>query len=653
VVRHLRRIVRIVHIMRVMMLAAVRLRADVLRNPMRWKCLADGAVVGLANVGAFLIRFEGDILPQYVPFVVYGVPVTIAMYVVAFLVLRTYRTVWRYAGVEDLWQLVKASVLGATLHTVSIFLLEWHGYPRSVMVFTAILTVLITGGLRLGVRRGRRVRFGLAGPERRVVIIGAGSTGEAVAREAARSRAVGYRLVGFVDDDSRLQGQSIHSIPVLGSIEDLPALAKTHGLQEAIVAIPRLAMGELRRIGDNCAESGLTFRSLPSLTQLVTGDGKLRYLRNMDLDSLLRRPRTSVDETSLRAYLEGKRVLVTGAGGSIGSELCRQVISLGVASLIMVERAESALYEIALEIEAKRATTALVTLLADVRDQARMSEVFERFRPQIVFHAAAYKHVPLLEANPTEAVLNNIVGTRRLARTAKRFDVERFVLISTDKVVRAKNVMGATKKISEMYVTALNEANGHRPGPGTRFRVVRFGNVLGSAGSVVPLFQRQVETGEPITITDPAVSRFFMTISEAVGLVLQSVTLESECDVFILDMGEPRRIVDVADDVVLSLGLPPGDVERRYVGLRPGEKMHESLWDDDEDVERSAHDGIFHLRGQPPPLAEVEALIVDLESRAVGGDVAGLLRKIQDVIPTCAPESSSGGSTPGCEPASP
>ena len=601
--------------------------------------------VGAANFAAFIIRFEGPIPLQAWPFVVYGMPIVVAAYGLVFAALRTYRGLWRYASVEDLRRLVVAAGLGAGVHALALKLLGWRSYSVSVLLLTAILAVCLTAGGRLLVRSLAR-RSGAvtaAGTPRRVVIVGAGSTGESVARERGRATALGYEFVGFVDDDPRLRGQAIHTLPVLGTTAELPGLAERHGIQEAVIAIPTLRAGDLRRISERCVQAGLTFKTLPSVTQLVRGDGKLRFLRKLNGEELLRRGfPASLAETTASEFLHGKRILVTGAGGSIGSELCRQVLGLGAQSLVLVERAESALYDIALELRELDRHGVVRTALADVRHVPRMSEIFERFRPQVAFHAAAYNTCRCSRTIRRKASLNNVVGTRRLAGVARAFGVETFVFVSTDKAVAPKNLMGATKKIAEMYLTALDGSVADDSQRTTRMQpvIVRFGNVLGSAGSVLPLFLRQIETGGPITITDPETSRFFMTIPEAVGLLLQSAAMVGRGDIFVLDMGEPRKIADLAEDVVAALGLCGADVGRQYVGLRPGEKMHESLWESGEDTVRSEHEKIFLVRGEERrSLGEMEALIDTLEALAVRGDRPALLERIREAVPTYCPSA--------------
>jgi len=605
------------------------------------RLMVDCLAVAIVNLGAFMARTDWAIPEEEIHHLLYGLPVACVAYFLSFLVLRTYRSLWRYAGVEDLWLVIKASALGGSLNGLAVVLLGWRSYPRTVLISTALLAVLLMGGMRLLVRwstKRRKVGSSTA-DARRVVIVGAGEAGESIAREIHGRPSLGYDLIGFVDDDEKKQGATIHGLPVLGPIDRLADFAGALGIQEAIIADPSASGSDMRRISGTCAKAGVSFKTLPSLRQLMKGDGKLRYLPEVNCDDLLRRERMSINELRIIEFLRGRRVMVTGAGGSIGAELCRQVLRLGAESLIMVERAENALYDISLEIKEHFPKAELTVALADVKHVPRMSEIFRQHRPHTVFHAAAYKHVPILEDHPGEAVLNNVVGTKRLAEVAMQFGAETFVLISTDKAVEPNNLMGATKRICELYITSLSTALGQSapPAPRTRFLVVRFGNVLGSNGSVVPLFQKQIENGDPITITDPEVSRFFMTVSEAVGLVLQSASMAGKGEIFVFDMGEPVKITELADDLALSLGLSPLEVGRRFVGLRPGDKMREMLWEDGEEVLASEDERIFAIRSQARPLAEVEALVNELESLALRGNVRELLRRIQDAVPSYRP----------------
>jgi FlaA1/EpsC-like NDP-sugar epimerase/ActR/RegA family two-component response regulator len=604
----------------------------------------DLAAVVAANVLAFMIRFEGVIPIEQVWLLMHGIYVTASAYALAFVLMRTYRSIWRYASMEDLVRVIKAGALGACLHAVIVVIIGWRPYPRSVLLLTFVFAISITSAIRAVVRLASRTRIEeAANGTRRVIIIGVGETGESIAREIGANPAMGFQVVGFIDDDPKRAGQTIRDLPVLGTVADLRRVAAERRVDEAIIALPTLSGVALRWIGSKCAEAGLSFKILPSVTQLVRGEGRLRYLRPLDVDDLLHREPNRPDEARLRSLLEGKRVMVTGAGGSIGSEVCRQVLRYGAASMVMVERSESALHDITLVIGRMFPGASATAALADVKHVPRMAELFQRFRPQIVFHAAAYKHVPILEDHPGEAVLNNVVGTRRLADVADMYGVETFVFISTDKAAKPSNLMGATKRICELYLAAMNDHRGGRRGQSvaTRFVVVRFGNVLGSAGSVVPLFTRQIENGDPLTITDPDVSRFFMTIPEAVSLVLQSPTADLDGDVFVLDMGEPVKITQLADDLVASLGLAPDDVSRRFVGLRPGEKLHEVLWQDDEEVLRSPGSRIFAVRQTRLPVRVVRDLVGELERRAIRGDVRALLALVHEVIPSYTPPADT------------
>ena len=597
-----------------------------------------------ANVLAFMIRFEGVIPVEQVWLLMHGIYVTASAYALAFVIMRTYRSIWRYASMEDLVRVIKAGALGACLHAVVVVIIGWRPYPRSVLLLTFVFAISITSAIRAVVRLASRTRIESdASGTRRVIIIGVGETGESIAREIGANPAMGFQVVGFIDDDTKRAGQTIRDLPVLGTVADLRRVADEHRVDEAIIALPALSGVALRWVGAKCAEAGLSFKILPSVTQLVRGEGRLRYLRPLDVDDLLHREPNRPDEARLRSLLEGKRVMVTGAGGSIGSEVCRQVLRYGAVSMVMVERSESALHDITLEIGRMFPGASATAALADVKHVPRMAELFQRFRPQIVVHAAAYKHVPILEDHPGEAVLNNVVGTRRLADVADMYGVETFVFISTDKAAKPSNLMGATKRICELYLAAMNDHRGGRRGQSvaTRFVVVRFGNVLGSAGSVVPLFTRQIENGDPLTITDPDVSRFFMTIPEAVSLVLQSPTVDVDGDVFVLDMGEPVKITQLADDLVASLGLAPADVSRRFVGLRPGEKLHEVLWQDDEEVLRSPGSRIFSVRQTRLPVRVVRDLVGELERRAIRGDVRALLALVHEVIPSYTPPADT------------
>ena len=603
------------------------------------RLLTDTMLVGLATYAAYFARFDGDIPAREAWILVRGLPFEFIAYGFAFLYLGTYRSIWRFAGVEDFWHVAKAVAIGGSLNAAGMHIAGWP-YPRSVLLLTPAFALLALGAARMTWRTAATAFAGSGSiaERRRVVIVGAGRSGASLAREILSSPRLAYDLVGFIDDNRHLQRATLHNLPVLGTTAELESLAKKHRLSEAIIAIPRPTLSELRQIREACARAGLLFKTLPSLGQLVSGEGQVRYLRNVDVGELLQRETRALHSEEIAKFLEGKRVMVTGAGGSIGSELCRQIVRLGAGSLLMVERAENPLFAICGELQALGSPTKLTAALADIKHVLRMSELFRHFQPQVVFHTAAYKHVPMLEAHPTEAVLNNVIGTARLANLASAHSVEDFIFISTDKAVRPNNLMGATKRICELYLMALEAAKDEELAThvAPRFRIVRFGNVLGSAGSALPLFQRQIENGGPITITDPDVSRFFMTIKEAVGLVLESTTLDTHGGIAVLDMGEPVKITALADDLVTALGLPASAVPRQFIGLRPGEKLHEVLWDEVDEVLPSTHPRISVVRPHGRPLKEMDGFVRQLEQQAVDGLVAPLLAKVQEIIPSYA-----------------
>ena len=606
------------------------------------RLLADFVAVGVATYLAFFARFDGALTRPQLLVLLHGLLPEGAAYAFAFLYMRTYRSIWRYAGVHDFWQLAKACAIGGGLNAVLMHMTGMHltgsSYPRSVLFLTPLFALLLLGGSRLTWRSltTASATRGMMADRRRVVIVGAGRTGASVAREILNSPGLAYDVVGFVDDDRHLQRATLHNLPVLGTTAELEGLTQKHQLSEAIIAVPRPTLRDLRRIREACARAGLVFKTLPSLGQLVSGDGQVRYLRKVDVGELLQRDELSLQVDKIAGFLKGKRVMVTGAGGSIGSELCRQIVRLGAESLLMVERAENPLFALCDELRTVDSQTKLTAALADIKHILRMADLFTHFRPHVVFHTAAYKHVPMLESHPTEAVLNNVIGTARLAKLANAHSVESFIFISTDKAVRPNNLMGATKRICELYLMAFDDTPEPEKSRGvkSRFRIVRFGNVLGSAGSALPLFQRQIENGGPITITDPEVSRFFMTIEEAVGLVLESTTLDLQSGIAVLDMGHPIKITTLADDFVTALGLPSSDVARQVIGLRPGEKLHEVLWDDLDEVLPSPHSRILVVRPVSRPLQEMEEAVRQLEQLAVEGRVSPLLTKVHELVPS-------------------
>jgi FlaA1/EpsC-like NDP-sugar epimerase len=534
-----------------------------------------------------------------------------------FEVMGLYRRLWRYASVQELLAVVWAVGLSSTLGGVFILVLwVWPGttfvtgFPRSVIAIDAMLTLLLVGGIRFAAR-WQHETFSAAARlnstkerQRRALIAGAGAAGAMAAREMLRNPQLGYHLVGFVDDDPDKQGLKIHNLPVLGSLSDLPLRVKQAQADEVLIAMPTAPGTVVRRIFESARNSGVQVRTLPGYYELIGGQVTVQRAREVRLEDLLRRPPTPLDLQGVAGYLTGGVVLVVGAGGSIGAEICRQVARFGPERILLMGHGEDSIYHI--EAELRRTFPGVISapLLGTVRDRAKLDWVIACERPHVIFHAAAYKHVPLMECNQDEAVLNNVVGTRHLVAAAEAAGVPGLVFISSDKAVDPGNVMGITKRIGELTVQHAARRSG-RP-----YVVVRFGNVLGSRGSVVPLFQEQIAGGGPVTVTHPEVTRYFMTIPEAVRLVLQAPTLGEGGEVFVLDMGEPVRIYDLASDLIRLHGLEPErDIAITFTGLRPGEKLHEVLYTPAESVQETAHPGI-RVATEETPIPDKELAIV-------------------------------------------
>ena len=588
-------------------------------------------LISVANVTAFALRFEGDIPPDQVRLFLRGLPFVLAIYAVGLAVFGIHRGLWRYVGLHDLGRILWASfTTSVVLYGVLHGLLGWVTYPRSVIILTGILSGLLLAGIRLGVRWFREWLRVLSPMARRVLVVGAGNAGELLIGNMLSTEGSHYRPVGLVDDDPFKWKMKIHGVPVVGAIVDIPALA--HGLvvHEIIVAIPSASTGLKQRILTASEGCKVPIKILPSMKQLLTNPEALRQIRPMSLEDLLQREPIQMDRQELHPLLEGKRVLVTGAGGSIGAELCRQIARYQPALLILFERYENGLYALDLELRNQFPKVRIISTLGDVTVHDRVIEVFRQTSPEIIFHAAAHKHVPLMELNPKEAVRNNVFGTKTVAEAALACGVERFVLISTDKAVNPTSVMGATKRVAEDLLKSLI-----RRGQ-TRFTVVRFGNVLGSNGSVVPLFTDQIRRGGPVTVTHPEIKRFFMTIPEAVQLVLQASQLGLGGEVFVLDMGEQVKVADLARNMIVLSGLVPDqDIQIVYSGLRPGEKLYEEVFDKAEQVEPTSHIKIRRASSSLEIQSDrLNQAIAALETAVTHGDDGELIRRLKEAVPT-------------------
>jgi FlaA1/EpsC-like NDP-sugar epimerase len=623
----------------------------------RWFLLADVVLMGLAGVASFLLRVEAGGLGRYGrTVVVYGALSGVVKPAV-FYAFGIYGHHWAYAGTRELLKLWGAALVGPLVTAGLAAMAAASGamgarVPRSVPAIDWMVSFLFAGGARFFVRAvvRRRIWFPFddeddplkcepAG-ETRVVVMGAGDAGEIIVREMQENPGLGLVPVGFLDDDASKTGLRIHGVPVLGTREDIPQLAAEGGIDEVIIAMPTAPGKAIRRVVEICREAGVRCETMPGIYELISGQVGVNQIREVQIDDLLRRDPVQIGGGGARRLVAGARVMVTGAGGSIGSELCRQIASHGPETLILLDHGENQVYRIRQELAGAYPGVELAPVVADVRHGACLARVFGRWEPEIVFHAAAYKHVPLMECNRAEAVTNNVLGTETLLEAAEAHGVGRFVLISTDKAVNPVNVMGATKRAAELLVQAAAERTGRA------YVAVRFGNVLGSRGSVVPLFQEQIAAGGPVTVTHPEMERFFMTIPEAVQLVLQAAALGEGGEIFVLDMGEQVRIVELAEQLIRLSGLEPGeDVEIAFTEPRPGEKLSEELFAAGEEPTRTKHEKIL-VANENGHRAAVDGAFRERvrELRVVAEDGVGerLVEVLGEIVPDYRPDGMQG-----------
>ena len=567
----------------------------VLRHRGPVKFLIHLAMFLFANYLAYAIRFDFRIPPQYYPVIRDTIPVLLIAKALGFLTFGLFRGWWRYVSIKDVSPIVAGCTLGSILYAGAVYLI-WGPFfiPRSIYFLDLGNTMMFVLASRYLIRSGRE-RFGRTNgkTDRRVLIVGAGSAGQMIAREIYENVQLGMSVVGFIDDDRQKIGTRIQGIKVLGGHERIEDACRKNEPDEIVIAIPSAPPSVVRHIVDHCREVSARFRILPGVGQLIDGKVSVKALRNVDLSDLLGRPAVTLDIDLIRREITGQTVMVTGAAGSIGSELCRQVAKLSPARLVLFEMAESPLFELENDMREAFPDLSLVPVIGDIRDRRRVEEVVAAHRPTVIYHAAAYKHVPVMEVNPAEAVKTNVLGTRIVADVAVEHGVRRFVLVSTDKAVRPANVMGATKRVAELIAQHRNGKNG-----GTVFVAVRFGNVLDSVGSVIPIFRKQMEATGKLTVTHPDASRYFMLIPEAAGLILQAGAMGSGGEVFVLEMGEPVKIVDLARNLIRLSGKEEDvDAEIVFTGLRPGEKLREELVVEGEDVVRTAHPKVMKMIG--------------------------------------------------------
>jgi FlaA1/EpsC-like NDP-sugar epimerase len=589
----------------------------------------DVLAAGIAWIAAFWLRFNFEVPDEYDALMMDSLPWVLGIHGAVFLVLGLYRGLWRYASLPDLQRIAVALGIAAlAVPAAFAFLRLGLAVPRTVYVLTPVLLGLAMGGNRLAYRAWREGRLVpiLTKPQATpVLVLGAGLAASGLARDLAASPQ--WRVIGMLDDDAKKHGAAVGGVKIYGGIERVGEVAKSFGVSLVVIAMPSATHQQRQRALDLCAEADLQVMTVPALTDIVSGRVSVSALRAVELDDLLGRDPVELDDAALHAFLGGKSVLVTGAGGSIGSELCRQIARYAPSRLVLFDLSEFALYSIEQEFRDRFPRLGVVAAIGDAKDARRVGEVFARYRPEVAFHAAAYKHVPLMEEdNAFQAVVNNVASTLTVAQAAQQAGATKFVLISTDKAVNPANVMGASKRLAEMVCQALQ--------PGSRMQsvVVRFGNVLGSAGSVVPRFRQQIAAGGPVTVTHPDMQRYFMSIPEAAQLVLQAGMMGKRGEIYVLDMGEPVRIVELARQMIRLSGFSEDDIRIEYTGLRPGEKLYEELLADAEKTLPTPHPKLRVAQARPPDKGLLEAVLAWLESPA-STDAAGVRAQLRRWVP--------------------
>lgn len=588
----------------------------------------DLAMVPVAWLGAYWLRFNLDsIPPEFFSQALVLLPVIWLAQGAMFWVFGLYRGIWRFASIPDMARILKAVLAGLAVSAVASFLLTRLAYvPRSVFVLDGILLIFLLGGPRI-LYRWIKDRHLYLGSGKRTLIVGAGSAGELLARDLMRTSS-SCHLVAFVDNDPGKVGKEIHGYPVAGNISEIPHIASQFGAELILIAMPSATVGQIRHVVEICERTGLPFRILPRIQDIVSGQVGLKDLRDVRIEDLLGRDPVNLDRQTIADGIQDKVILVTGGGGSIGSELCRQIARLMPRRLVVLERSEFNLFAIERELRKDFPDITLDTVLVDVCDSVCVEKTLKRHVPDIIFHAAAYKHVPMLETQARAAAINNVFGTAVIARLAEKFGCKSFVLISTDKAVNPANTMGATKRVAEMICQHQNTYSS------TKYITVRFGNVMGSSGSVIPLFQDQIIHGGPVTVTHPDVTRYFMTIPEACQLILQASVIGRGGEIFVLDMGDPVRIAYLAEQMIRLSGKVPGeDIEIVYTGLRPGEKLEEELFHVSEDLAKTGYSKIFLASSRPVNGKFLEGMLAALERACADGDDERIRELVAELAP--------------------
>jgi len=622
---------------------------NIVRNRNFYRILfLDSSCIIASHFLAYWLRLEEQIPPSEWAIFRRTILSILLVKLFIFICFGIYKGMWRYVGLVDVFNLLKATLVSSAVIVSAMFFMDpSRGFPDSFFFLDWSLTFIFVAGIRFALRillsdaRNSFLPLGKIIPNQRMnnsnglkklLIIGAGDAGEKMVREIIDNPRLHYRVVGFIDDDPSKLSMKIHGIPVLGPISKIAKIALQHKVDEILIAIPSASTRQMRRIIKICETTGLKFRTTPSIAELINGGVPFKTIREVSFEDLLGRDPVNLDFKGIEGYLAEKVILVSGAAGSIGSEICRQITSFRPNKLIFLDKTENSLFHLEMEFRRRYPHISIIPILGDVTNQRELNKIFATYKPQVVFHAAAFKHVPIVELNPWAGVVNNVLGTKNIVEASHQFDVESFVMISTDKAVRPTNVMGATKRVAEMITSCFASSNS------TRFISVRFGNVIGSEGSVIHLFKEQIQRLGPVTVTHPEVTRYFMTIPEAAQLTLQAGALGEGGEIFILDMGTPIKISEMARDLIKLSGFEPEeDIEIKFTGLRPGEKLYEELITEGEGIVRTDCEKIFVLKGNGFAPDWLNRKVEELLELAYEQDAIGIKAKLKEMIPEYEP----------------
>ncbi len=596
------------------------------------KILGDIILLSFSLLSAFILRIGFPLDPEFTQFLIFlGIPI-ILFKIISFYSFGLYKRMWRYASLRDLKAIIEAATVGSLGAIFISYILQTIALPRTVFVIDWLLTIVLVGGVRFFNRSMSELRLFSKTPigSKKVLIVGAGDTGQVLVKEMLKNKSLDYMPIGFLDDDLAKKGMRIHGVKVIGSTQKLEEVVNSIDKpDEVIVAIPSAPREVKKKIVFESEKAKVKCKIIPGVYEIIDGRVSLNQIRDVEIEDILGRDPVKMDVNKISKYLRNQPVLITGAGGSIGSELCRQINQIKPSLLIMVDHSESNLFDIEQELKLNPSASSLITIVADIKDSARMSSIFIKYQPAVVFHAAAYKHVPMMEKNPSAALENNFIGTRVITELALKFGVKKFVLISTDKAVNPLNIMGASKALAERVIQTMPEVSS------TKFITVRFGNVLASRGSVVPIFKDQIARGGPVTVTHPKMKRYFMTIPESVQLIIQAGALGKGDEIFVLDMGEQIKIKDLAENMIRLSGFElEKDIKIEYTGIRPGEKLDEELFNDEEAELPTAYEKIFMVGNNNLDKLNLREELFELEDLIKHQNMKLVFKKLSELLPS-------------------